>query len=85
MTVQFPNSTIAIVEIEEDELGQIAKKRIRFSFNELDYIFEFSPISDDLEEGATLTYVGDEERGRLSPSQYADQMAWDVAKGKMRI
>ncbi len=78
MSTQFENHTTASVTNEEVD-GQEVERRLEFSLKGLDYIFVFAPPTDDPKEGATLTYVGDEERGRLSPDKYADERAWHIA------
>lgn len=52
---------------------------VAFSFNGLDYRFAFDPMTDDPREGPVLTYVGNSEYGRLSPSKYAESAAWGHA------
>jgi hypothetical protein len=84
MTTEFPNFAKAKVEVEEVD-GQIVEKRLEFSLDGLDYIFVFSPPSEDPEGGPTLTYVGDNERGRLAPSTQADKRAWPIAAAKMGL
>jgi hypothetical protein len=78
MATQYQDHTAATMTSEEVD-GQEVERRLQFSLNELDYEFVFSPPTDDPREGATLTYVGDIERGRLSPDNYADDRAWHVA------
>jgi hypothetical protein len=84
MTVEFPHHTVAIMTSEEVE-GQEVERRLSFSLRELDYTFIFSPPSDDPREGATLTYVGDKERGRLVPSKYAEAESWKIAAEKLEL
>lgn len=84
MTVQFKDHADALPEIEEVD-GQVVEKRFNFSLEELDYMFVFSPPSDDPAGGATLTYVGDNERGRLTPSKYAIEKAWSIANSKLCV
>lgn len=78
MTTQFAHYTSAKVKIEVVE-GQEVERRLEFSFNGLDYIFVFNPSTDDPAGGATLTYVGDQERGRLAPSRHAHDEVWAIA------
>lgn len=78
MSTQFTNYTFASIQVEIVD-GQEVERRLNFELNGLDYSFVFCPPSDPVEGGATLTYVGDEERGRLSPSQYAEDGAWTIA------
>jgi len=75
MSTQFPNYKVATAET--DDLN--GKKRISFEYKGLDYIFNFDPDIDDTPGGATLSYVGDNERGRLSPREYAADEAWPIA------
>lgn len=84
MTTQFPNHTKAMVQIEDVD-GQEVERRLEFEFKGLDYIFVFCPPCDNSQEGATLTYVGDEERGRLSPRKYANKLAWEIANNKIGL
>lgn len=55
-----------------------------FTHNGLDYRFVFDPRTDDPNEGAILTFVG---RGgeRLSPHEYAEPEAWDIARVKLNL
>jgi hypothetical protein len=78
MAVKFENHTVATMTEEEVD-GQVVERRLQFSLDGLDYEFVFRPPTDPPAEGATLVYVGDQERGRLSPSEYADDRAWHVA------
>ena len=81
--LQFPHHTEAEVVEWAEEDGYVVEKRISFSFKNLDYIFSFRPPSDDPTEGATLTYVGDQKRGRLTPSEFAHPRAWEIANSKI--
>ncbi len=82
MTIQFTDYASANIQIEVAD-GQEVERRFDFSLDGLDYSFVFCPPSDSVEGGATLTYVGDEERGRLAPSKYADHKAWVVADAQL--
>lgn len=82
MTTQFTHYTFAGVQIEEID-GQEIERRLEFSKDGLDYSFVFSPSSDPVEGGATLTYVGDVERGRLRPSEHAHPNAWLIANPQL--
>jgi hypothetical protein len=84
MTTQFLPAAKAAVLIEEFQ-GQVVEKRINFSWKSLDYSFSFKPPSETKEDGPTLTYVGNQESGRLSPSEYAEEEAWIIARAKMGL
>jgi hypothetical protein len=82
MTTQFTDYTFATIQIEEVD-GQETERRLEFSLNGLDYSFVFYPLSDSVESGATLTYVGNVEEGRLSPTEYAEEGAWIIANDQL--
>jgi hypothetical protein len=82
MTTQFELYATATIQIEKVD-GQEVERRLDFSLNGLDYCFTFSPPSDPVEGGATLTYVGNEEKGRLAPSKHAEPLAWTIANGQL--
>jgi hypothetical protein len=84
MSTEFPNHTIASPSTEEVD-GNVVEKRIDFELSGLDYSFVFSPPAEDPAGGATLTYVGDVERGRLTPSKFAIVQAWIIANSRLGI
>jgi len=59
-------------------------KETEFYLNGKHYRFVYDPATDDPNEGAMLTYVGN-ETGRLRPSEDAEPEAWEIANKNLGL
>lgn len=54
------------------------ERYVTFELNGLNYRFAFDPLTDDPEDGATLTSVSKDGQS-LAPSKFAEDEAWPIA------